>query len=483
MNKEPAMIEDYEIRDDVSEDGIGGVTAFQLTWRRGLAVIIGLLVTDIAAFLLIESMPPMPLWSEMLLDSIILVALVVPLLYLSLLRRFERNIGELAEMDDRLRRVRATLRERVKQKTAELEAANTQLVTIIGELEANIRDQALLGDMSDMLQSCTTPEEACAVFAEFAQRLCPGTVGALCVVGETRNFLEVAGSWGDIEFLERVFAPNDCWALRRGAPYKSDASRMVTSCRHTQPREGQQYLCVPLNAQGEAIGVLCLAFDDRPSEPRFAAFQQRIERMAGHLADDAAIAVANLRLREKLHHQSIRDGLTKLFNRRYMEEFLELEIQRAMRGEGEVAVVMIDVDHFKKFNDDYGHNAGDAVLRAVARALQKGVRAADVACRYGGEEFTLILSNATEAEAVRRCEDLRAAIHALAVEEQGKPLPGITVSLGIALYPKHATEAEALVRAADTALYAAKEAGRNRVMIAKEFEHDTEDFPDPTDAQ
>jgi diguanylate cyclase (GGDEF)-like protein len=463
------MDEESVPREDLSDESYGGVTAFQLTWRRGLAVIIGLVLTDAAAFVLVESMPPMPVWSEMLLGAIILVALVVPLLYLSLLRRFEQNIGELAEMDARLRRVRETLRERVKQKTTELEAANTQLVTIIGELEANIRDQSLLGEMSDMLQSYATPEEACSVFAEFAKRLCPGTAGALCLVADSRNFLEVAGAWGDIEFLERVFAPGDCWALRRGAPYKSDATRMATSCRHTQPREGQQYLCVPLNAQGEPIGVLCLALEDRPDDPRFEAFQQRIERMAGHLADDAAIAVANLRLREKLHHQSIRDGLTKLFNRRYMEEFLELEIQRAMRGESEVAVVMIDVDHFKKFNDTYGHNAGDAVLRAVARALQKGVRAADVACRYGGEEFTLILSNATEEEAVRRCEDLRAAIEALAVEEQGQSLPGITVSMGIALYPKHATEAEALVRAADTALYAAKEAGRNRVMIANEF--------------
>src|SRR5690606_10077796 len=121
MNEEHAMSDDYEHRDDVSEDSIGGVTAFQLTWRRGLAVIIGLVVTDVLAFMLVESMPPMPLWSEMLLGAIVLVALVVPLLYLSLLRRFERNIGELAEMESRLRRVRSTLRERVKQKTTELE--------------------------------------------------------------------------------------------------------------------------------------------------------------------------------------------------------------------------------------------------------------------------------------------------------------------------------------------------------------------------
>ncbi|MBI1317687.1 MAG: diguanylate cyclase [Candidatus Hydrogenedens sp.] len=452
--------------EDFSDDSHEAITAFHMTWSRGVSVLFGLVFIDAASYVIIKTLPPMSFWAEMLIGSLILVAFVVPLLYISLLRRFEHNIRELKNMESRLRQTRFTLRERVREKTVELEAANNQLVRIISQLESNIRDQTLLGEMSDMLQSCATPEEAYGVFAEFAQRMCPGTTGALCVIAPSRNLVQVAASWGDAAHLNKVFSPNDCWALRRGAPYASGAGHPAITCQHTEARENEQYWCVPLNAQGDAIGVLNIAAMRAGNEEEQEAREQRIARVAANMADDAAIALANLRLREKLHNQSIRDGLTQLFNRRYMEEILELEIQRAIRSESEVAVVMLDVDHFKQFNDTYGHSAGDAVLRNVAHMLQQGVRSSDVACRYGGEEFTLVLSNTEPEEARRRCEDLRNAIAGLVIEENGHQLGSITASMGISMFPKHASEVKDLLRIADDALYEAKEGGRNRVVLA-----------------
>jgi diguanylate cyclase (GGDEF)-like protein len=221
-----------------------------------------------------------------------------------------------------------------------------------------------------------------------------------------------------------------------------------------------------LAAQGETLGVL---YVENVSEPAVNAGPDQmgfLERQATAVAERISLALANLRLREVLRGQSIRDPLTGLFNRRFMEESLERELRRAMRGKQQVALLMLDIDHFKRFNDTFGHQAGDALLRALGNLLKESTRGQDVVCRYGGEEFAFVLAGASLDAARKRAELLREEIKQLNVRHGGQPLGAVTLSIGIAVFPDNADSAESLLKAADNALYRAKEQGRDRIISA-----------------
>jgi len=199
-----------------------------------------------------------------------------------------------------------------------------------------------------------------------------------------------------------------------------------------------------------------------------ARAQQRRDAMAENLR------ALNRRLEEKvrqrteeLHQQAIRDSLTGLFNRRYLDETLPREIHRALRESQELAVVMIDLDHFKSFNDQWGHEAGDSVLLGVAEALLDGLRASDIACRYGGEEILIVMPGADADEAVRRISAISSQVRNMGARVMGRKLPAVTFSAGVATVPAHGDSADMLVRAADRALYMAKETGRDRILVAR----------------
>jgi len=193
---------------------------------------------------------------------------------------------------------------------------------------------------------------------------------------------------------------------------------------------------------------------------------QDLERQTSAVGERISLALANLRLREVLRGQSIRDPLTGLFNRRFMEESLERELRRAMRAKQQVALLMLDIDHFKRFNDTFGHQAGDALLRALGKLLRESTRGQDVVCRYGGEEFAFVLAGASFDAAQKRAEFLREDIKQLNVQYGGQLLGAVTLSIGIAVFPEHGDSAEHLLKAADDALYRAKEGGRDRIISA-----------------
>jgi diguanylate cyclase (GGDEF)-like protein len=188
-------------------------------------------------------------------------------------------------------------------------------------------------------------------------------------------------------------------------------------------------------------------------------------RLAALVAKQGALAIWNLKLRESLRNQSICDSLTGLFNRRYMEESLDREFSRANRGKTCVAIVMIDLDHFKRFNDTFGHQAGDTLLLAVGDLLKRNTRGQDIACRYGGEEFALVLTDSSLDGAFKRAEILRQQVKQLSVEYEGQLLGAISVSMGVALFPDHGTTMRDVLRASDQALYTAKREGRDRVSM------------------
>ena len=197
-----------------------------------------------------------------------------------------------------------------------------------------------------------------------------------------------------------------------------------------------------------------------------SALNESKQQIAIAIADSIGLALANLKLRIFLREQSIRDPLTGLFNRRYLEETLEREFHRAMRLQRPVGVIMLDLDHFKRFNDTYGHEAGDILLRTLGNFLKQHLRGGDIACRYGGEEFALILPEVSLENVRLRAEELREGTKHLNVEYNGKVLAALSMSLGIAMFPEHGATSQRVLNAADGALYEAKRKGRDRIIIA-----------------
>lgn len=328
-------------------------------------------------------------------------------------------------------------------------------------LERSNREIRLLSRMGELLQSCLSTEEAYEVIARFGGEFFPGDAGAVQILSASRNLVETVSWWGEELAGERVFHPEACWALRRGQPHPADGTEVSVRCGHVGARSGS-YLCAPMMAQSETIGVLHLQF--APGVDAAAAEGKR--QLALTMAEQISMALASLRLREKLRDLSIRDPVTGLLNRRFMEDALERELRRAHRKEMPMGVIMIDVDHFKRYNDTFGHDAGDTVLRELGRFFLENVRESDLACRYGGEEFTLILPEAGADVVYRRAERLKERARNLHLSHRGQPLGTITLSLGVALFPADGRTAEALLQEADAALYRAKKEGRDRVCLA-----------------
>lgn len=345
-----------------------------------------------------------------------------------------------------------------KQAETALQDTNRRLADWVSELEQRKREISLLSEMGDMLRACRSPEEAYGVIEPMASQLFPLESGSVSVITPGTTLVETVASWG-ASLGQRLFSVDDCWALRRGRPHLVEQGRSGLICKHLREPGTHTYICVPMMAQGELLGLLHMAIGEkgRSLETR--------QRFVMTVAEHIALALANLKLRETLRSQSIRDPLTGLFNRRYMEESLEREMRRASRGRHPVGIIMLDLDHFKKFNDAYGHDAGDALMRLVGSTLQRSIRAEDIACRYGGEEFTLILPEASLVDAAQRAESIRESIRNLNVQHRRQQLGGVTISAGVAIFPDHGPTGDAVIRAADAALYQAKSRGRDRVAL------------------
>jgi len=269
--------------------------------------------------------------------------------------------------------------------------------------------------------------------------------------------------WGESNTESPVLTPEFCWSLSRGQVFRVRDARSPMVCRNLEEANpGTRIapcLCAPIIVQREPLGVI--TFKEWQSQ----SFE-RVEQLAVTLAEKVGMALMNIRLRETLRMQSLRDALTGLFNRRYLDETLERELHRALRAKQTICVVMIDIDHFKKYNDTYGHDAGDALLQLFGKFLQEHVRGSDIACRYGGEEFVVVMPDTALDDSRKRAEQLRVGLKNLTLVYQGKQLEGITVSVGIAVFPEHGLTLRSLLKAADVALYSAKNQGRDCVAVA-----------------
>ena len=347
-----------------------------------------------------------------------------------------------------------------KRAEQELESANSKLTGWNDQLELRNREGMLLGEMGELLQTCVNEEEAERILSRFAIDLWPALSGALSMINASRSSVEIAAKWGDSNVLAAVFLPEDCWALRRGRPHGSALSYGQIQCAHIEQGFTGAFVCVPVMAHGEVLGVMHLL---RPDGQELDESELRLATMN---AERMGLAMANLRLREALKAQSIRDPLTGLFNRRYMEETFERELYRADRDGNTIGTIMLDLDHFKQFNDTFGHDGGDAILKEFSQLLLARTRKEDIVCRYGGEEFLIFLPGASLDDTHYRAESLLAAIRNIAVVSRGRELGRVSASMGVALYPNHGNTMGLLIRAADGALYEAKAHGRDRVILA-----------------
>ncbi|MEO7840129.1 MAG: diguanylate cyclase [Anaerolineales bacterium] len=353
-----------------------------------------------------------------------------------------------------------------KRMEGALQSSNEQLRSSIAEAERRNREILLLSEVTNLLESSETTQEAYEILQRYLPRLFPAEAGSLFIISASRKLLETCVQWGEFEVAsEKTFQLPDCWALRRGRGHIVRSIQNEMLCTHITNKSRASrapYMCIPLMAHGEAMGVFHLQCDPNDAN----GITPAKEILTNAAAEQFSLSFANINLRETLRSQSIRDPLTGMFNRRYMEESLEREINRAERNRNNLGVVMLDLDHFKKFNDTFGHAAGDVALRDFGKLILNRLRGSDIACRYGGEEFALILTEVDPKKILVRLEVLREEIKHMIIEFHGNALGSFTVSGGVAFFPEHGKSSEGLFKAADDALYQAKNLGRDRIIVS-----------------
>ena len=317
----------------------------------------------------------------------------------------------------------------------------------------------ILQSLATQLTVCNSRDEALEVVKLVTSNLLPEYTGTMALFRASKDRLEIVKSWNGEWNGESAYSPDHCWGLRTGRPHISTQDSGNIVCSHSHGYEGNM-ICVPLTAQGETHGVL-----------HFFSQDNRDWSMSEHnlilaVGEHTSLALANLGLRESLRQQAIRDPLTGLYNRRYLHETMEQEISRAERHDQNMGVLMLDLDYFKKFNDEHGHETGDFILSEFGRLLRTILRNEDIACRYGGEEFTVLLPESDSDSTVAIAERIRAKLHEHAFTHGNSSYGPITLSIGAACYPDNGTTSDVLLKNADDALYDAKQAGRDRVTLS-----------------
>lgn len=352
-------------------------------------------------------------------------------------------------------------RDTTKRKTAEMDAIEAR------EFELQKRTEAdLLSDFNAWLQSTGSLEELFEVVSAFLHQILPMSSGAIYVYANSRDVLEGVCSWNGGKLLKN-FEPPDCWALRRGRSYYYGENSVDFACHHVSTSHGEcvpdRHYCLPIIAHGDTVGLVCIELPANHD----SAVATETQKLANFCSEQISLAIANVQMREQLLDQSTRDGLTSLYNRRHFIECARREISHSQENKT-VSIISFDVDNFKKFNDTFGHDAGDTVLRAMGQVLLTLFKGSETLCRYGGEEFAVLLPGSDTTISLEKAEKLRRTVESEVVRYSGENL-NITISAGVATYPENGESVQALIKSADLALYAAKDSGRNTIKHASQL--------------
>lgn len=416
--------------------------------------------------------------SEIMLAITALLFLFV--LYFIFMRRVLRPVGRLSDVVTRLAAQDFAVEPPEYSRIDEI-GDMTQAIRVFREnalerqrleiqRDADLAMRELLARMTQRLQGCAAVEDVMNVVRLFAPEIAPAFAGRLYVHDEDTGLMTQGCEWRAPKGSVEQFRFTECWALRRGQTHRPGGTMIDVPCNHLKGAPADHSICMPLIGQGETIGLIYF----EPSAEGAGPLSESDEVYLVLLAERVGLALANLRLHEALREMALVDPLTGLSNRRQLEAMLKLHLEHAQQSGRPVSFLLLDVDHFKKFNDDFGHDAGDAVLRAVGGVLTHSVRGEGNAFRYGGEEFLLLMPGMGIEQAHERAEVIRRNISALQLQHNGQPLGRITASFGLSTYPDHG-RAENLVSIADAALLRAKAEGRDRIVVAAVRERETSD--------
>lgn len=338
-------------------------------------------------------------------------------------------------------------------------------------LEAKVTERTAtlrqLQELGTLLAVCNSLSEASEVLAVQLPQLLPSTCGALSLMNNSRDMMLVEQEWGGHWKKGDFISPGSCWALRKNSSHFSEEGMLV--CDHLKSEQHANVLCVPLVTQGDILGVIHLC---QKAGGTFNAMELEIAQAIGK---EAAIAMSNLSLRETLEQQALHDPLTGLYNRRFLEEKFDFFIEKSARENQNFWILVVDIDHFKTYNDKHGHDAGDFVLVELASLFRKSMTGDFLSCRMGGEEFAVLLPDVSGAESLEFAELLRGAVEKMHLRFEGQPLGQITISGGLAGFPQDGNNLSSILRPADERLYLAKSLGRNQICS------ELDDAADPDD--
>ncbi len=349
-----------------------------------------------------------------------------------------------------------------------LNESNLQLKDMVTKLTRREEQLTAIGLMAEFFQVCQSESEVIRIVSENMVSLFPVDAGAVYIHGSDEVTLSRVYSWGAISSSHDLFTVNDCWALKKGQSHELRAGKSTLYCAHIKEdeRPGRDFLCIPIATSQTQLGMLHLevhsAYDQNRNQQMPNPLESLLE-LGRTVAEHIALALSNVRMQAKLHVMAIQDPLTGLYNRRYMQEYLEQEIHRARRDDRAIGLILLDIDHFKSINDQFGHHAGDHALNNVAALLKSHVRKGDICCRYGGEEFLFVLPDSSYKDTLSLAEKLRIQVKEMEISYDGRHIGSLTISLGVAAFPEQADTYDGLIKFADNSLYRAKDEGRDRV--------------------
>lgn len=390
---------------------------------------------------------------------------------------------------------------KLKDFEAKLLNSHKELEETITRLNKYNNEIIILDELSNFIQACSNLDEVLKVTSLHLIKLIPTCSGRIHLFNSSRNKLISEYSWGDTIHSKEVFNPEDCWALKRGTLH-STLNKSEVNCNHIDSSKCIKdliHVCVPLHSQSDIIGLLYIEdeilksnshslVENNHSEDNLKD-KERFKTLISSVSERLSLAISNIKLKERLRNESIRDPLTGLFNRRYLNYYLESQIGTSIRKSYSIGFILIDIDNFKSFNDNYGHQTGDIVIQKVSKVLTSNVRDADIVCRYGGEEILIVLPEINLKNLYQKAEALRELISTIDLTFltptnyiSHHNIDNITVSVGVDLFSpisnnhldknslNNLRDIEPLLLAiqnADLALYQAKREGKNKVVNYK----------------